>query len=531
MKIPAIEINEQFAAALAFMDEGKSNVFVTGRAGTGKSTLLGHFRKITKRQVVVLAPTGVAAVNVGGQTVHSFFGFRPDIVVEKARSLAKKAVKGGWAGVYQKMETMIIDEVSMVRADIFDCMDAFLRVARGRKNDAFGGAHVVMIGDLYQLPPVVKSGETGIFAHHYKSPYFFDSFAYPRLNVRLVELEKIYRQHDGKFIDLLNAVRNNTIDDAGIAALNRRFTSIPSPLTGEGRGEGGYIHLTALNREADEINLRKLAALPGKERRFAAKISGKFDERSFPADEVVKMRTGAQVMLLNNDSLGRWVNGTVGKVVGMSGKSIRVKIEGGETEDVEPYTWQMFSFSVNEKTKRITSEAVGKFTQLPVMLAWAVTIHKAQGKTFDRAVIDAGRAFAPGQVYVALSRLRALEGMLLARPLKKTHVRVDWRVVKFMTGHSYAVSEKEMPLGEKISFIESAIKNGQRLAITYLKSSDVKSKRIVEPVEVGEMEYCGKPFTGLRCVCDLRGEERIFSVKRILEMEIAEQAKGGEDVF
>lgn len=521
-----IEINDQFAKALELMNGGEKNLFVTGRAGTGKSTLLTYFRETTKRQVVVLAPTGVAAVNVKGQTIHSFFGFKPDITVEKARRVAKKVLSLNEAGVYQKIETLVIDEISMVRADVFDCVDAFLRIARKRGGAAFGGARLVMIGDLYQLPPVVPSRERDIFSHHYTSPFFFDSRSFASLGVEFLELEKIYRQHDDKFISLLNAIRNNTIDGAGIVALNKRFANGNSPKENE-----GYIHLTALNRDADVVNEKRLVALHGKSREFVANVTGKFDERSYPADSVVKLKIAAQVMLLNNDPYGRWVNGTIGMVVGMGKESVRVKLQSGETEDVEPFTWNLFRFDVNEKTKRIVSESVGKFTQIPLMLAWALTIHKSQGKTFDRAIIDVGRAFAAGQVYVALSRLRTLDGMMLFQPLKKNHVRVDWRVVKFMTGHSYAVSEKEMPLGEKISLIESAIKSGQRLAITYLKSSDVKSKRIVEPVEVGEMEYKGKPFTGLRCICNLRGEERVFSVRRILEMEIADQTKGGADVF
>lgn len=444
-----IEINEQFARALALMEDGKKNLFITGRAGTGKSTLLSYFREKTSRSVVVLAPTGVAAVNVRGQTIHSFFGFKPDITVEKARRAAKRHADQGWAGVYREMDTLIIDEVSMVRADLFDCADAFLKVARQERARPFGGVHVVLIGDLYQLPPVVRSDEQTVFNHHYKSPWFFDSAAYAEMNAELVELEKIYRQHDERFIGLLNAVRNNTIDDKGVAALNSRF--IRDMRSGDAQG---FVHLTSLNREADAINKEKLSSLPGRPREFTAEITGSFDERSFPADRVVSLKAGAQVMLLNNDPDGRWVNGTIGTVVKTGNKSVRVKLEGGETEDVGPHTWQMFRFNLDGKTKKIVSEPVGKFRQLPLMLAWAVTIHKAQGKTFDRAAIDVGRAFAAGQVYVALSRLRTLDGMILSRPLKKGHVRVDWRVVKFMTSQSWAVSEKKLPLNQKVEMIE-----------------------------------------------------------------------------
>ncbi|MBN1283291.1 MAG: AAA family ATPase [Proteobacteria bacterium] len=506
-----IEINEQFAQALKLMEGGRRNLFVTGKAGTGKSTLLSYFREHTKRQVVVVAPTGVAAVNVGAQTLHSFFGFKPDVTVEKARRAAKKALDEDRARVYREMDTLIIDEVSMVRADLFDCADAFLRVARGSKSKPFGGVSVVLIGDLYQLPPVVAQREREIFTHHYRSPFFFDSNAYPEMGVEILELEKIYRQHDDEFIAILNAVRNNTIDEAGIAELNGRVIN--------GKDADGSIYLTALNREADEINEEKLAKLKGRARGFEASVSGSFDEKSYPADRVIRLKRSAQVMLLNNDSLGRWINGTIGTVVGMDGESVSVKLADGSVVDVVPHTWRMFRFDMDHKSKRIISEPVGKFTQLPVMLAWAVTIHKSQGKTFDSAVIDAGRAFAAGQVYVALSRLRTIEGMRLARPLKKSHVRVDWRVVKFLTAHRYTISERQMPLDEKVAMIEGAIRERRKLEIVYLKSSDVKSRRVIRPLEVGEMFYGDWTFLGVRGVCDLRGEERNFRVDRILDMK------------
>ena len=498
------------------MEEGGRNLFVTGKAGTGKSTLLSYFRQETNRQVVVVAPTGVAAVNVGAQTLHSFFGFKPDVTLEKARRAAKRAIERGMEDVYREMDTLIIDEISMVRADLFDCADQFLRVARGKREMPFGGASVVMIGDLYQLPPVVTSQERDVFRHHYRSPYFFDSKAYAKMKVTILELEKIYRQHDESFIDLLGAVRNNTLDEAGLGKLNSRVFNCSL------EGVDGSVYLTALNSEADAVNEERLARLKGTERKYEAQVSGGFDEKSFPADRMIRLKAGAQVMLLNNDYHGRWVNGTIGSVVGMGDESIRVTLPDGSVEEVEPHTWQMFRFKLHEKSGRIVSEAAGKFTQLPVMLAWAVTIHKSQGKTFDSAVIDAGRAFAPGQVYVALSRLRTLEGMRLARPLKRTHVRVDWRVVKFLTSHHYAVSDLALPLDRKVEIIERAIRDGLSIELVYLKPNDVKSRRVIRPVKVGEMQYAGRPFFGVLGTCTLRGEERVFRVDRILEMKITD---------
>ncbi|HPQ81941.1 MAG TPA: WYL domain-containing protein, partial [bacterium] len=338
--------------------------------------------------------------------------------------------------------------------------------------------------------------------------------AYRKMGVRILELEKIYRQHDGRFIDLLGAVRNNTIDEEGLRLLNSRVVD------GKGRDHGGAIFLTALNSEADAINSRRLSELSGKARLYRASVSGAFDEKACPADGLLELKAGAQVMLLNNDSLGRWVNGTIGTVAGMDEEFVQVKLEDGSVEEVEFFTWQMFRFDFDAKARRIVSEPVGTFTQLPLMLAWAVTIHKSQGKTFDRAVIDAGRAFAAGQVYVALSRLRTLEGMKLARPLKRSHVRVDWRVVQFLTSHSYSISEAALPLEAKVEMIGRAIVERQRIEMVYLKGSDVKSKRTVRPLEVGEMEYAERPFLGMLATCELRGEERVFRVDRILEMRV-----------
>ncbi len=516
MELSKIEINPQFADALERIEAGGQPIFVTGRAGTGKSTLLEYFRATTKRKIVVLAPTGVAAVNVTGQTIHSFFGFKPDITVEKAKRAAKSAAKAGRDKLYRKIETLVIDEVSMVRADLFDCIDAFLRITRGKKAIAFGGVHLVLIGDLYQLPPVVTSREAPIFRGHYAGPYFFDAHACEHLDLSIVELEKIYRQRDDRFIDLLGAIRNNTAGPEEIEALNARFDPRFEP-----RDDDDFIHLTALNREAAAVNTQRLNALSGRARRYTATISGRFDEKAFPADEIISLKPGAQVMLLNNDGWGRWVNGTIAHVEKTQADAVTVRLPDGSHEEVEPYPWQMFRFELDRRGRSIVSEPVGTFEQIPLALAWAVTIHKSQGKTFDRAVIDIGRAFACGQTYVALSRVRSLEGIVLRSKLKRGHVRVDRRVQRFLTGYRYAISEAHMPLEEKFRIIEEAIEDEASLAITYLKASDVRSERVITPLEVGEMEYAGVLFPGVRAICATRGEERVFRVDRILEMKVS----------
>jgi ATP-dependent exoDNAse (exonuclease V) alpha subunit len=514
MDISNIEINEQFSKALRLMEEGGRPLFVTGKAGTGKSTLLAYFRATTKRKIVVLAPTGVAAVNIAGQTIHSFFGFKPDITVEKAERLAKKTAKTERADIYRSIDTLVIDEISMVRADLFDCVDRFMRVVCGKRQKSFGGTHLAMIGDLYQLPPVVTSAERQIFQGHYKSPYFFDSRAFGEMDVHVLELEKIYRQHDERFIAILNAVRNNTIGDKDIGILNERCDPRFE------FKEGSYIHLTSLNKEAKDINDRKLDALKGRVKHYEARVSGAFDEKSFPADMEIRLKVGAQVMMLNNDSLGRWINGTIGEVTAIGNDSVSVRLPDGTVEGVDPYTWRMFRFELDHKGGSIISTPVGNFTQMPLMLAWAVTIHKSQGKTFDKAVIDVGRVFTSGQAYVALSRVRSMDGIALKTKLKKGHVRVDWRVVNFLTGRQYASSEKRMPIEDKVKAIKSAVETGALIEMTYLKASDTKSKRIIKPLEVGMMEYADRPFLGVRGMCRLRNEERVFRVDRILEMKV-----------
>jgi len=508
-----IEINAKFSEALEIMNAGKRNLFVTGRAGTGKSTILRYFRDTTERQIAVLAPTGVAAINIGGETMHSFFGFKPDITIDKARRNAKRVSNGDNAEMYRKLETIVIDEISMVRADLFDCADVFLRVIRNDHQTPFGGTRIIMIGDLYQLPPVVTSNERKIFSHHYKSPYFFDSNVFKEMDTIILELEKVYRQHDDSFIDLLNAVRNNTLIDEDMSALNTRF------LGKEIKNDNGFIYLTSLNREASAINERKLFELNSNENLFFAEIEGKFDKKSYPTDKTIALKVGAQIMLLNNDARGRWVNGTIGTVVKMNGNSVTVKLQNEKKYMVEPHTWEMFKFGIDEGTKTITSKTTGTFTQIPVMLAWAVTIHKAQGKTFDKAIIDIDHAFAPGQVYVALSRLTSLNGMVLTKPLKKSSVRIDWRVSKFLTSYRYAISEMQMPLDQKIKIIWDAIEKKKKLNMTYLKANDVKSDRIVKPISVGEMEYRERTFTGMIAFCIATNEQRTFRVDRILSID------------
>ncbi|OGR44538.1 MAG: AAA family ATPase [Elusimicrobia bacterium GWA2_61_42] len=516
MEETEIEFNEQFSKALHLLQHGTHNVFVTGKAGTGKSTLLRYFRAHTSRKIVVLAPTGVAALNVGGETIHSFFRFKPGTTPDKVKRARKKD-----AEVYQALDAIVIDEASMVRADLMDCVDAFLRLNGREPGRPFGGAQLILFGDLYQLPPVVTGAERGLFSSYYPGPYFFNAKVFANTGLEYLELEKIYRQKDQGFIEILNAIRNNRVSPAQLERLNRRVGADV-----ETGGRGLIVRLLTTNADAAEINNERLRAIDGRSHVYKAEITGAFTRDSYPADDELHLKAGAQVMLLNNDPDGRWVNGTMAAVQdimrGPAGEPdvIHVRLADGSVEPVEPHAWELFHFTFDPEAKKIKSETAGTFRQYPLKLAWGVTIHKSQGKTFQRVIIDLGRrAFASGQTYVALSRCTALEGLSLARAVRPSDVMTDWRIVRYVTGHQYGASEQAMPLPEKIKLIERAIKDGLCLEITYLKAADEKSRRKIKPLAVGDRSYMNKKFTGLDAECLMRGGRRMFRVDRILELK------------
>lgn len=512
-----IDFNLQFKKALEIIENSGKSVFITGRAGTGKSTLLSFWRGITKKKAVLLAPTGVAALNIAGQTIHSFFHFKPDITYSKVKKIKIRQGKN----IYKELEIIVIDEISMVRSDLLDCVDRFMRLNGKNPLLPFGGAQMVFIGDLYQLPPVVTGEERKIFKTLYPSQYFFDSQVFKNLQLEFIELEKIYRQHQREFIDLLNAVRNNSATDKHLSLLNRRFNPEFEPDKND-----FYIYLTPTNKKAEEINQLYLAKINKKLYCYQAEISGDFDYQRLPAKEDLKFKEGSQVMMVNNDKENRWVNGSVGRIVKVIPQKeaediILVAFAAGRIVEVIPYTWELFRFVYDEKTHRIISETIGSFTQYPFMLAWAVTIHKAQGKTFDKVVIDIDKGtFTHGQIYVALSRCTSFEGLVIKKPILKKHIFMDWRVVKFITGFQYRKSEEKLSLAQKISLIQKAIQERQKLALVYLKSNDEKSTRTVIPQEVGEMEYLGKKFMGLSGFDSKKEEIRCFRVDRILSMKV-----------
>jgi len=509
-----IEINDQFQHALEVLENTDKNVFITGRAGTGKSTLLEYFRNNTEKNVVVLAPTGVAALNVKGQTIHSFFRFKPNITPDRVKRLRSSRDS---ESVYHKLDIIVIDEISMVRADLLDCVDRFLRLNGPDSDKPFGGIQMAFIGDLYQLPPVVTSSEKEVFQSLYETPYFYGARVFDSLEMEFVELEKIYRQSDEEFISLLNAIRNNSITPEGLELLNQRCRPDfePSP-------DDFYVYLTTTNKLAEEINSRRLAAVKGRLCTFTGRIEGAFGQEYLPTKVDLQVKVGAQIMMLNNDTEGRWVNGSIGKIIDIAqnrkGEDIVVaELADGSEVEVMPFTWEIYRFFVDGG--QLQSETVGKFTQYPLMLAWAVTIHKGQGKTFDKVIIDIGSGtFAHGQMYVALSRCTTLEGIILRRPALKKHIWTNYQVMGFLTKFQYHKAEATQSVDGKIEMIKKAIEDGATLDIVYLKPNDEKTARIVKPEAVGEMEYHGKKYLGMRAFCLTRNEERVFRIDRILKI-------------
>lgn len=511
-----IDFNDRFRHALRLMEETDQSLFITGKAGTGKSTLLSHFCENTDKSPVILAPTGVAALNVGGQTIHKFFRFYIDVTPEKIR---KKETKPRNPKFYKKLKTIVIDEVSMVRADLLDCIDTFLRMYGPNANKPFGGVQMIFIGDLYQLPPVVAGQEREIFHTHYKTPYFFSARALEGVELEIIELEKVYRQKDQTFVDLLNRIRNNSVEEAEIAQLNSRLQPDYKP-----QGKQFYISLAATNQKADEINEMHLKAVGGVPHRFEAKIKGDFSKEYYPTATDLTFKVGAQVMMVNNDPDGRWVNGSIGVIdrVDIDDEDeffVQIGLQDdGRSVSVYPFTWEVFQFKLAEGM--IISEPVGTFTQFPFRLAWAVTIHKSQGKTFNRVIIDIDKGtFAAGQMYVALSRCTSFEGIVLKTRIEKKHIRTDHRIFEFLTGYHYRKSEAELSLDGKMALIREAIVQKAKLNMTYLKANDSKSERTVIPITVGTETYQGKEYPGMKAFCTTAGEERMFRVDRILKVE------------
>lgn len=458
--------NTSFNLAAGFVNNTSRSVFLTGKAGTGKTTFLKYIRQHSSKSTVVVAPTGVAAINAGGVTMHSFFQlpFGP-FIPGTYRSNNPGAPTGGAnettdkhslfknirfsadkRDLLQELELLIIDEISMVRCDMLDAMDIILRHFRRQPHLPFGGVQVLYIGDMYQLPPVINNNEWEILSQYYESPFFFSAKVLAEAPPTYIELKKIYRQNEQQFIDLLNNVRHNAVSEDDYALLNSRYLPSFTPPPGD-----RYITLTTHNRKADTINATELEKLPGKLRVFNGTITGEFSDKALPTDIELQLKEGAQVMFVKNDSSGerKYFNGRIATVKQIQEDKITVSFDNNDELVLAKETWRNVRYTYQKESNSIDEEQLGSFTQYPVRLAWAITIHKSQGLTFEKAIIDAGAAFAAGQVYVALSRCTSLEGMVLLSRITPSGIATDARVVAFSSGEAGESELNELLMQEQ----------------------------------------------------------------------------------
>ena len=435
--------NTLFTLATDLVNLTSRHIFLTGKAGTGKTTFLKYIRENCSKQMVVVAPTGVAAINANGVTIHSFFQlpFSPFIPEAKGFSESNSEISNRHTllsrlrftserrKIIQELELLVIDEISMVRCDVLDSIDLVLRHIRHKHYERFGGVQLLFIGDMFQLPPVVKEQEWGLLKEHYNSPYFFDSMVMKEEPPVYVEFTKIYRQTEEKFIRLLNQVRNNDMDQRGVEILEERYKP-----TFFGEQSDEYILLTTHNEKARSINASELSKLAGKLFTYKATIEQEFPANAYPADELLQLKVGAQVMFIKNDTdkSKRYFNGKIGVITELTDDKITVQCkDDSATIEVKKEKWDNIRYTLNKSTRHLEEDVVGSFSQYPLRLAWAITIHKSQGLTFEKAVIDAGEAFAPGQVYVALSRCTNLQGMVLHTRIRSNSFHTDSRIVHF----------------------------------------------------------------------------------------------------
>lgn len=526
---PQIELTDEFKEALSALEGSLSPLFITGNAGTGKSTLLEHFRRTTKKNVVAVAPTGMAALNVRGVTIHSFFKLPPKLLQEEDIRINHQNVD-----MFKKIDMIVIDEVSMVRADLLDAIDTSLRLHRANRS-AFGGVQIAMFGDICQLPPVVKGSELAeYFSTDFQTPFFFSAKALRRTGLHVIELKRVFRQTDPEFVEVLNRIRraDASIDD--MIAINERCEeSKPnSALDPE-------IILTTTNKAAEEINRDRLAELPPPEFRSEAVVVGKFNKDAYPTSEHLVLKKGAKIMLIRNNGV-KWVNGTLGTVTGWDDHSIAVSLPTGNYS-VGPEKWEVIEYRYDKKNKRIEENVVGSFQQFPVKLAWAITIHKSQGQTFEKVVIDMNKgAFAHGQLYVALSRCKSLPGIRMMTPVALTDLCFDERVAGFIErsedgyinldpGHQpllgrqaapavVAQTTQSRPSAATVGFrgaVGEAMRNGITVTISYSAFNGDVTRRTISPKTWEDDDK----FVAF---CHLRSDERHFRVSRILSLEAGE---------
>lgn len=439
MKFVPDSHNKEFQDALNLVQYTRQSLFLTGKAGTGKSTFLRYVCDTTKKKHVVLAPTGIAAINAGGSTLHSFFKLPfypllpddPNFSLQGGRIHDFLKYSKQHRKLIEQLELVIIDEISMVRADIIDAVDRILRVYSRNLREPFGGKQVLLVGDVFQLEPVVKSDERDILNRFYPTPFFFSARVFEQIDLVSIELQKVYRQRDERFIGVLDHIRNNTANAADLQLLNTRYaTDMPDAADDTDL----YITLATRRDNVDYINDRKLQELPGEATTFRGTVKGDFPESSLPTSAELVLKPGAQIIFIKNDYERRWVNGTIGVVSGFDPveQTLYVITDDGRECDVKQESWRNIRYRYNEEKKQIEEEELGTFTQYPLRLAWAITVHKSQGLTFSKVVIDfTGGVFAGGQSYVALSRCTSLEGIRLKKPISRSDIFVRPEIVNF----------------------------------------------------------------------------------------------------
>lgn len=487
--------NQYFQMAVQFVNQTAKHLFLTGKAGTGKTTFLKYIKETSHKKLAVVAPTGVAAINAGGVTIHSLFQLPFGSFLPVNQS-GQESISGNFYNkqsmfrnfrfsnekreLIQELDLLIIDEVSMVRADLLDAMDTMLRYIRRQPHVPFGGVQMLYIGDLSQLPPVVNDREWSVLGQHYESPFFFHAKAVQERPPLYLELKKIYRQSDADFISVLNNIRNSKVTTADLELLHQYYQPGFKP-----EKKGAYITLTTHNAKADIINQKELNSLPGKLYTYEAKIEGEFNERAYPAESKLQLKEGAQIMFIRNDKgeERRYYNGKLGTIKSIKGDAVTVVFPNDNaTLLLEKETWRNVRYHYDKEQDQVDEEEIGTFTQFPIRLAWAITIHKSQGLTFEKAIIDAGESFAPGQVYVALSRLTSLEGLILYSRIRPDSISTDERANAFAaTEVAEELLQRQLKEEQKQYTHDLLLKvfNWQKLvAKLHLFSKDMQGRRI-----------------------------------------------------
>ena len=523
---PQFILTDEFKEILNILNNTNESVFITGKAGTGKSSLLKHFIKKTKKKYVVVAPTGIAALNVGGQTIHSFFRFPPAIITPKM--IKPDYVR---AELFKNLDMMIIDEVSMVRADLMNGIDIALRKCRNKISEPFGGVQMVFIGDLFQLPPVLTTEDRSKILNEFGGQYFFDAKVFRDFHYHFKELTTVFRQSEAQveFKKMLNNVRNNSVQFEDMVLLNSRHKDNAGV-------QENSIFLTTKRKIARNINAEKLDKLAGQEFLYLGSLSGKYArlrelgeeklENKLPAPYRLKLKEGAQIMMLKNDSGKRWVNGSIGKVVKLSEDKIKVSLNGVK-HIVEKESWKEVEYVLNKETNEIEEKTIAEFTQYPIRLSYAMTIHKSQGKTFDKITVDVGTgAFAHGQIYVALSRCRTLEGIILNNSIGNHDIIVDPRVVEYYKNRKIIKVKDDIEIQSQPSVkavLNSAIKESRKVKILYEKFSGEEIERELSNLSISnEFGEFGYENDHIKAYCHLRKEERSFKINRIKKIKLIE---------